>query len=68
MCDPLSLSVRIWHGGHIAAGGGIFPQQRGGHLLPGAGSGLQWICHIRLVEKDSHFELIRITIEVKFSL
>lgn len=49
VCD-LSVSVRIWHGGHIAAGGRIFPQQRGGHLLPGAGCGLQWICYIRLVE------------------
>lgn len=50
VCDLLSLSVRIWHGGHIAAGSRIFPQQRGGDLLPGAGSGLQWICYIRLVE------------------
>lgn len=50
-CDLLSVSDRIWHGGHIAAGGRIFPQQRDGHLLPGAGSGLQWICYIRFVEE-----------------
>lgn len=45
----LSLPARIWHGGHIATGGRIFPQQRGGDLLPRACSGLQWICYIRLV-------------------
>lgn len=50
VCDLLSGSVRIWHGGHIAAGCWIFPQQRSGHLLPGASSGLQWICYIRSVK------------------
>lgn len=55
VCDLLSVSDRIWHGGHIAAGGGIFPQQRGGHLVPGAGSGLQWICYIRFVEEKPEY-------------
>lgn len=57
VCDLLSSSVRIWHGGHIAAGGRIFPQQGRGDILPGAGSGLQWICYIRLVEVKHIFNL-----------
>lgn len=49
-CVCLCVCVRIWHGGHFAAGGWIFPQQRRGHLLPGAGGGLQWICYIRFLD------------------
>lgn len=47
------VCVRIWHGGHFAAGGWIFPQQRRGHLLPGAGGGLQWICYIRFLDTQT---------------
>lgn len=66
VCDLLSLSVRIWHGGHIAAGSGVFPQQRSGHFLLGTGSGLQWICYIRWVQV--HFVLDQIVNQIQFSL
>jgi len=45
MCFVLPYH-RLRYGGHTAFGGWLFSHPRSRHHLPGAGRGIQWICHI----------------------